>query len=71
MHVLSHSTQSSCQLSSHALFIQIKVNFYELFHLAILADFLTILGTVLVLIKNDIETVFLTWLTKMNYIIYL
>lgn len=66
MLVLSHSTQSSCQLSS-----QIKVNFYELFHLAILADFLTILGTVLVLIKNDIETVFLTWLTKINYIIYL
>ena len=71
MLVLSHSTQSSCQLSSHVLFIQIKVNFYELFHLAILADFLTILGTVLVLIKNDIETVFLTWLTKINYIIYL
>lgn len=58
--MLSRGTQSSCQLSSHALFIQIKVNFYKLCQLVILADFLTILGTVLALIKNDIETVFLT-----------
>ena len=49
MLVLSHSTQFSCQLSFHALFIQIKVNVYKLFQLVILVDFLTILGVVLVL----------------------